>query len=329
LQEKGKASIDMRAYNAFGNERNRVVTDPNPFRYCGEYYDAELQEIYLRARSYDPTSGRFTQEDPSKDTDNWYAYTNNNPVMFKDPSGLAIYFVHGTFSNPERWEQGIKDEYCEIFNTEEVDETFRWNGLNTNESRQEAAINLANDIEEYARAHPGEPIIIVGHSHGGNVAILTTNILEDRGVYVEILVTLATPVRPEYQLRLGTVTQHIHVYSNADTVQIIGSFSLDGDEQTPLLFALGNLRQFPRAMNIETLFRPSAIDPYTGEMNFLNAHSLNKDLEVTQLVRNAVNSLKTDEPKYQSGGGATKATKISLVQNTAKGVALGLFGRMK
>ena len=75
-------------YDAFGNEKNLVVTDPNPFRYCGEYYDAELQEIYLRARSYDPLSGRFTQEDPAHDGENWYGYANSNPVRFKDPSGL-------------------------------------------------------------------------------------------------------------------------------------------------------------------------------------------------------------------------------------------------
>jgi RHS repeat-associated core domain len=76
-------------YDAFGNERNLVITDPNPFRYCGEYYDAELQEIYLRARSYDPSNGCFTQEDPAHDGNNWYGYANNNPVRFKDPSGRA------------------------------------------------------------------------------------------------------------------------------------------------------------------------------------------------------------------------------------------------
>ena len=77
-------------YDAFGNERNLVVTDPNPFRYCGEYYDAELQEIYLRARSYDPLSGRFTQEDPAHDGNNWYGYANNNPIAYIDPSGTEV-----------------------------------------------------------------------------------------------------------------------------------------------------------------------------------------------------------------------------------------------
>ncbi|MBQ1554791.1 MAG: hypothetical protein IIZ68_04970 [Clostridia bacterium] len=37
--------------------------DPNPFRYCGEYFDVESGAYYLRARYYGPSIGRFTQED--------------------------------------------------------------------------------------------------------------------------------------------------------------------------------------------------------------------------------------------------------------------------
>ena len=40
--------------------------DPNPFRFCGEYYDRETNTIYLRARFYNPKLGRFTTEDPYK-----------------------------------------------------------------------------------------------------------------------------------------------------------------------------------------------------------------------------------------------------------------------
>jgi len=59
----------------------------NPFRYCGEYYDEESGLIYLRNRYYDPTSGRFTTEDPARDGNNWYVYCGGNPVNYVDPSG--------------------------------------------------------------------------------------------------------------------------------------------------------------------------------------------------------------------------------------------------
>ncbi len=63
--------------------------DPNPFRYCGEYFDVESGSYYLRARYYDPSIGRFTQEDTAKHGYNWYAYCNNNPIRFVDPTGFV------------------------------------------------------------------------------------------------------------------------------------------------------------------------------------------------------------------------------------------------
>ena len=82
-------SSNTYTYDAFGNQTNDIANDTNPFRYNGEYFDNETGYIYLRARYYDPSIGRFTTEDPIKDGLNWYGYCSNNPVMFVDPSGLA------------------------------------------------------------------------------------------------------------------------------------------------------------------------------------------------------------------------------------------------
>lgn len=87
--ESGK-SIKSYDYDAFGVELNRDVNDTNLFRYCGEQYDNETDSIYLRARYYSPSLGRFTTEDPAKDGNNWYSYCAGNPVNSWDPSGLAI-----------------------------------------------------------------------------------------------------------------------------------------------------------------------------------------------------------------------------------------------
>ena len=64
-------------------------TDTNPWRYCGEYFDTETNTIYLRARYYDPVTGRFSSEDPIRDGLNWYTYCESNPIIFIDPSGLV------------------------------------------------------------------------------------------------------------------------------------------------------------------------------------------------------------------------------------------------
>lgn len=66
-------------YNALGNI---------PIGYAGEYWDAETNFIYLRARYYDPDFSRFITEDPAQDGDDWYGYCGNNPINRIDPSGL-------------------------------------------------------------------------------------------------------------------------------------------------------------------------------------------------------------------------------------------------
>ena len=63
LTDSTGASIKAYAYDAFGNEKNQLASDTNPFRYCGEYLDRETNEYYLKARYYDSSVGRFRQAD--------------------------------------------------------------------------------------------------------------------------------------------------------------------------------------------------------------------------------------------------------------------------
>lgn len=51
-------------------------------------YDGGTGQYYLRARFYNPVTGRFLQEDVYRgDGLNLYAYCANNPVKYYDPSG--------------------------------------------------------------------------------------------------------------------------------------------------------------------------------------------------------------------------------------------------
>ena len=92
LTDSSGAIVKTYSYDAFGVEQNPSDSDTNPFRYCGEYYDSEIEQIYLRARYYDPSLGRFTQQDPAmEDGYNWYIYCKNNPIIYIDPSGLISF----------------------------------------------------------------------------------------------------------------------------------------------------------------------------------------------------------------------------------------------
>jgi len=104
VKTTGAAENDY-LYDAFGNQVDEQTNQPfewrvdeppmpeadyNPFRYCGEYFDYETGYIYLRARYYDSTNGRFVSEDPIRSGNHWYAYCGGNPVKFVDPMGLAF-----------------------------------------------------------------------------------------------------------------------------------------------------------------------------------------------------------------------------------------------
>ena len=78
-------------YDVWGNFTQKEETVENPFTYFGQTYDETTGLFYLRARYYDPTTGRFTQQDPAKDSYNWYVYGNNNPVWFVDENGELAY----------------------------------------------------------------------------------------------------------------------------------------------------------------------------------------------------------------------------------------------
>jgi len=69
---------------------------PSAWGYAGEYQEGQTGLIYLRARWYDPATGRFLTRDPFAGiptvpaTLNPYVYALNNPVMYTDPSGEVI-----------------------------------------------------------------------------------------------------------------------------------------------------------------------------------------------------------------------------------------------
>jgi len=65
----------------------------NPFMYRGYVYDIESGLYYLQSRYYDPELGRFINADAYVSTGqriighNMFAYCQNNPVVYADPSG--------------------------------------------------------------------------------------------------------------------------------------------------------------------------------------------------------------------------------------------------
>ncbi len=106
--EKGNV-IKTYEYDSFGNEVKPDGKDDNPFRYCGEYYDKETEEIYLRARYYQPEMGRFLTRDTYTGEEDeplslqLYTYCENDGVNMVDPSGhdgIWLYAKDGAAIGP-------------------------------------------------------------------------------------------------------------------------------------------------------------------------------------------------------------------------------------
>ncbi len=76
-------------YDPYGNLRSSSETIPNPYRYTGGYNDITTGLYKLGRRYYDPSLGRFTQQDPTNQETNLYAYTNDNPANETDLTGCA------------------------------------------------------------------------------------------------------------------------------------------------------------------------------------------------------------------------------------------------
>jgi RHS repeat-associated protein len=94
LTDTTGAITDRYDYDAFGNIINQTGTTPNSFLYVGEQFDQTLGLIYLRARYFAASRGRFLTQDTARPDPqnplsiNRFLYAFDQPTDLVDPSGL-------------------------------------------------------------------------------------------------------------------------------------------------------------------------------------------------------------------------------------------------
>lgn len=85
--------VNQYQYDEWGTITSKTEGISNSFKYAGEQYDDETGLYYLRARYYDPSMGRFINEDTYEGqinnplSLNLYTYVENNPLIYIDPTG--------------------------------------------------------------------------------------------------------------------------------------------------------------------------------------------------------------------------------------------------
>ena len=80
-------SIDGYSYDVFGALRSQGGSSSNYLLFTGQQVDEGSNLYFLRARYYDPVTGRFLGRDPLG-IGNRYSYVSNNPLNYVDPYGL-------------------------------------------------------------------------------------------------------------------------------------------------------------------------------------------------------------------------------------------------
>ena len=202
-----------------GKEKTKDKYSIGEYRYGfqGEEVDDEVKgegnSVNYKYRMHDPRVGRFFAVDPLTDLyphNSPYAFSENRVIDGVELEGLEVFVINGTLGSSSLEDEG-KNGYsklitktttgngdrtvAEVFGNSEVFK-HTWLGANNTQARYSEADCLFETIT--ANHIEGESITIIGHSHGGNVAILaaekTYQYYKDKGIDIKInLVTLNTP----------------------------------------------------------------------------------------------------------------------------------------
>ncbi len=237
-------------YSAFGvilEDRVYYATTTDKYRYGfnGKENDNEVEgdgnwQDY-GMRMYSPRLAKFPNVDPITNKYPFltpYQFASNTPIQAVDLDGREAFFIHGTLSGPETWSPALTNSITKVFtNNKHIDASFSWNSpspgglvnrnwiLNSEASRNTAAKELVNHIIEFRQKNKivDEEITLIGHSHGGNVAIQAAQMLYEKyGVTVNII-GLNVPAfngfsDPENPRINRGINQMLNFYSDGDAV---------------------------------------------------------------------------------------------------------------
>ena len=218
-----------------------------------------------------------------------YQFASNTPIQAIDLDGLEAFFVHGTNSNSSRWTQTPQAKQAvhnllELTNNKFLNTKFNWKAVlwNNEKTRGKAAIQLATYVME--NRIEGEDITLIGHSHGGNLAIQAAKILYERTGQKINIITIATPAynkegdveNPKTQKKY--INDHIAIWNKIDGV----SGGLAGDDFYTNSTITNNFELNVDKHYKQTHYNGKTSQPYTVE-NPIGAHSA--DVEHPEILK--------------------------------------------
>jgi len=178
-------------YRAFGEQRYSSGTTPTDYRYTGQLEQATIGLYYYGARWYDPALGRFTQPDTivpleSQGVQAWdrYAYVNNSPVNYTDPTGHDVGCPGQDASEcasstivviacGQNEVCGASTELMQLYYADAVKKGFQIYFYNNGDyaERQRNKLDMALNISEKITNNLENYFLLEGHSAGADALI--------------------------------------------------------------------------------------------------------------------------------------------------------------
>jgi RHS repeat-associated protein len=300
----------------------------NSYRYGfqGQEKDDEIKgegnSLNYTFRMHDPRVGRFFAVDPLfKDYpyNSPYAFSENRVMDAVELEGREAFYIHGTVlqmfggrestftfeKNSKGEDKYIVQKFTPVLNNKTSNVDFEWNGGNSDGDRHAAAQQLVEHVLKNRK--PGEPISLIGHSHGGNVAIEAANLLvkEHEIQANEItVVALNTPRESDIGLKYDDVNL-ISINAKGDRIQSFGSdYGYTGSPLTKV------------TKNVDTYLQ---YDDQIGglDLNHVGPAQVNVDVWLPKLIEK-INQQKIDAEKKSKEVAKKNAEKWKKEEETLR-----------
>ena len=287
----GNSGVYRYGFNGKEND-NEVMGEGNFEDYGMRMYNTRIGRFF----NVDPLTKKYPELTP-------YQFASNTPIQAIDLDGLEAFFIHGTTSSSTRWtgtpeaKKAVK-VLLELTNNKTFNTGFSWKAPITNSENTRAA--SAKKLAEYViKNHvEGEEITLIGHSHGGNVAIQAADLIYKATGQKVNIITVATPsYNKEKDIEnpkshVG-INDHIALWNDVDSVSG-GAAGEDNYTNSPkthnVQIDLGN--NYKKETSIKGRYgQESTITTY----DHLGAHSF--DVEHPETIEKSINEGKVKKLK--------------------------------
>jgi RHS repeat-associated protein len=207
---------DEYRYDAFGirSTASQTSSSHGHYGYTGQEYDEESGLLYLRARYYDPSIGRFISADPfwgrleEPASQNRYTYVHNNPLIYSDPSGLdTLQFNLCTGGGA-----GLDGSFCTTWGIQyRKTDSFPYFECQGKYSYDTAAVGVTSGVGfantfgvQWTNASSWQQHLGMGNETGGSVPVMGLGVLEGNAVVGQDYVGLNL----NFGVGLGTPETH-------------------------------------------------------------------------------------------------------------------------